>query len=51
MLELRKVSKVYGQGASEVQALHEIDLWVDSGRYDLKLWITHSPADAAYLPR
>ena len=31
MLELRKVSKVYGQGASEVQALHEIDLWVESG--------------------
>lgn len=31
MLELRKISKVYGQGASEVQALHEIDLWVDPG--------------------
>jgi putative ABC transport system ATP-binding protein len=31
MLELRKVSKVYGEGAAQVQALFEVDLWVDSG--------------------
>ena len=30
-LELRHVSKVYGSGASEVHALHEIDLSVDRG--------------------
>lgn len=31
MLELRKVSKVYGDGAAQVQALQEVDLWVDPG--------------------
>jgi putative ABC transport system ATP-binding protein len=31
MLELRRVSKVYGQGASEVHALREVDLEVDPG--------------------
>ena len=31
MLELRKVSKVYGEGAAQVHALHDIDLWVDPG--------------------
>jgi putative ABC transport system ATP-binding protein len=31
MLELRKVSKVYGDGAAQVQALRDIDLWVDPG--------------------
>ncbi len=31
MLELRKVSKVYGEGAAEVRALHDVDLWVDPG--------------------
>jgi len=31
MLELRQVSKVYGQGAAEVHALREVDLEVDAG--------------------
>jgi putative ABC transport system ATP-binding protein len=31
VLELRRVSKVYGQGAAEVHALREIDLSVDAG--------------------
>jgi putative ABC transport system ATP-binding protein len=31
MLELRKVSKVYGEGAAQVQALYDVDLWVDPG--------------------
>jgi putative ABC transport system ATP-binding protein len=31
MLELRKVSKVYGEGANEVHALHDIDLSVEPG--------------------
>src|ERR1039457_4173471 len=31
LLEMRHVSRVYGQGAAEVQALHEIDLDVDAG--------------------
>jgi putative ABC transport system ATP-binding protein len=31
MLELRKVSKVYGEGAAQVQALNDVDLWVDPG--------------------
>ncbi len=31
MLELRQVSKVYGQGAAEVYALREVDLEVDPG--------------------
>jgi putative ABC transport system ATP-binding protein len=31
MLELRKVSKVYGEGAAQVQALHDVDLTVDPG--------------------
>jgi putative ABC transport system ATP-binding protein len=31
LLELRCVSKTYGQGAAEVQALHEVDLAVDAG--------------------
>jgi putative ABC transport system ATP-binding protein len=31
LLELRRVSKTYGQGAAEVQALHEVDLAVDAG--------------------
>jgi putative ABC transport system ATP-binding protein len=31
MLELRLVSKVYGQGAAEVHALREVDLEVDPG--------------------
>jgi putative ABC transport system ATP-binding protein len=31
MLELRKVSKVYGQGPAQVQALYDIDLWVEPG--------------------
>jgi putative ABC transport system ATP-binding protein len=31
MLELRKVSKVYGEDATQVQALHEVDLTVDAG--------------------
>ena len=30
-LELRKVSKTYGVGTTEVRALHEVDLSVDSG--------------------
>jgi putative ABC transport system ATP-binding protein len=30
-LELRDVSKVYGEGATEVRALHRIDLSVDAG--------------------
>ena len=30
-LELRQVSKVYGQGAAEVHALREVDLEVDPG--------------------
>jgi putative ABC transport system ATP-binding protein len=32
VLELRAVSKVYGQGATEVVALHEVDLAVDPGQ-------------------
>src|SRR5690242_8949827 len=31
MLELRQVSKVYGYGAAEVQALREVSLDVDPG--------------------
>jgi putative ABC transport system ATP-binding protein len=31
MLELRKVSKVYGEGAAQVQALCDVDLYVDPG--------------------
>jgi putative ABC transport system ATP-binding protein len=31
MLELRNVSKVYGEGPAQVQALTEVDLWVDPG--------------------
>jgi len=31
MLELRRVSKVYGQGAAEVHALREVSLEVDAG--------------------
>jgi putative ABC transport system ATP-binding protein len=31
LLEMRRVSRVYGQGATEVQALHEVDLDVDAG--------------------
>jgi putative ABC transport system ATP-binding protein len=31
VLEMRRVSRVYGQGAAEVHALHEIDLRVDAG--------------------
>jgi putative ABC transport system ATP-binding protein len=31
MLELRRVSKAYGQGAAEVHALREVDLEVDPG--------------------
>jgi putative ABC transport system ATP-binding protein len=31
MLELRKVSKVYGEGAAQVQALFDVDLTVDPG--------------------
>jgi putative ABC transport system ATP-binding protein len=31
MLELRRVSKVYGSGPTEVQALREVDLAVDGG--------------------
>jgi putative ABC transport system ATP-binding protein len=31
LLELRGVSKTYGQGAGEVHALHEVDLTVDAG--------------------
>ena len=31
VLEMRHVSRVYGQGAAEVQALHEVDLDVDAG--------------------
>jgi putative ABC transport system ATP-binding protein len=31
LLELRCVSKTYGQGAAEVRALHEVDLTVDAG--------------------
>jgi putative ABC transport system ATP-binding protein len=30
-LELRRVSKVYGEGANEVVALHEVDLTVEAG--------------------
>jgi len=31
MLELRRVSKVYGQGAAEVHALREVSLEVEAG--------------------
>jgi hypothetical protein len=31
MLELRQVSKVYGQGAAEVHALNEVSLAVEPG--------------------
>ena len=31
MLELRRVSKVYGEGSTEVHALHSVDLSVDAG--------------------
>jgi putative ABC transport system ATP-binding protein len=31
MLELRRVTKIYGQGPTEVEALHEIDLTVEAG--------------------
>jgi putative ABC transport system ATP-binding protein len=31
LLEMRHVSRVYGQGAAEVQALHDINLDVDAG--------------------
>jgi len=31
LLEIRHVSRVYGQGAAEVRALHDIDLDVDAG--------------------
>jgi len=31
MLELRRVSKVYGQGTAEVHALAEVSLVVDAG--------------------
>jgi len=31
MLQLRKVSKVYGEGAAQVQALYDVDLTVDPG--------------------
>jgi len=31
MLQLRQVSKVYGQGAAEVHALREVSLEVEGG--------------------
>ena len=31
VLELQRVSKRYGSGAAEVQALRKVDLWVDGG--------------------
>ena len=31
LLEMRGVSRVYGQGSAEVHALHDIDLDVDAG--------------------
>jgi ABC-type lipoprotein export system ATPase subunit len=31
LLEMRHVSRVYGRGANEVQALHDINLEVDAG--------------------
>ncbi|MGD0559421.1 MAG: ATP-binding cassette domain-containing protein [Streptosporangiaceae bacterium] len=31
MLELRQVSKVYGEGAAQVHALREVSLMVDAG--------------------
>jgi putative ABC transport system ATP-binding protein len=31
MLELRRVSKVYGEGPTEVRALHEVDMTVEAG--------------------
>jgi putative ABC transport system ATP-binding protein len=31
MLELRRVSKIYGEGPTEVQALHEVDMTVEAG--------------------
>ncbi|MGH3238114.1 MAG: ATP-binding cassette domain-containing protein, partial [Streptosporangiaceae bacterium] len=31
VLEMRRVSRVYGQGAAEVKALHDIDLTVEAG--------------------
>ena len=31
MLELRQVSKVYGEGAAEVHALRDVSLTVDAG--------------------
>ena len=33
VLELRAVSKVYGEGATEVVALHEVDLAVGPARW------------------
>jgi putative ABC transport system ATP-binding protein len=31
VLELRSISKVYGEGPAEVQALRDVDLSVDAG--------------------
>ena len=31
MLEMRKVSKIYGEGPAQVQALYDVDLWVEPG--------------------
>ncbi len=31
MLQLRKVSKVFGEGAGQVHALRDVDLWVEPG--------------------
>jgi hypothetical protein len=61
MLELRQVSKVYGQGAAEVHALREVSLDVSPAATlaGLVTWIAYAPTlqratghavDAAHLP-
>jgi putative ABC transport system ATP-binding protein len=44
-LELREVSKVYGSGPSEVNALSAVDLSVDRGEL-VRSWARAAPARA-----
>jgi putative ABC transport system ATP-binding protein len=46
VLELRRVSKVYGEGPAEVQALRGVDLSVDAG----ELVAVMGPAARARAP-
>lgn len=42
-LELRSISKVYGRGAAEVQALRDVSLSVAPGKWSLS-WACPGPA-------